>query len=475
MVRPGGERGFVVVDGRRVLIRRYGRGPAVLVIHGSPQSSRAVEAVCQALAARDLTALAPDTPGAGASDPLRLQDPDSADFARALHRLIETLGLSRVGLYGFHTGAATAATFAALFPQSTAALVCDGLPAWTETERARFLADYLPPFEPAWDGSHMAWLWARMEAQTVFFPWHSTDPAERMSMPVSAPEHIHANAMDLLATGDSYRPVYRAAFTFRAEAIADRLPASALIACTAPDILTPHLDRPGLAGRGTIFADASALHAAAAGHLAARPGSVAPDRIGDGFLASGEERLAVHRLSDGPGRPLVMLHDAGGCAADLHTTDTRPVIALDLPGHGLSSEGWTGSIDWPETVRASLDTLGLSDAEISGTGTGSVLASALTVTRHRPGRVLGLPDPAPSLSPEWDGAHLIRAFRVAAWERLFDPWHRRDPAHRIDRPADLAATHARAVGLLRAHRRWSDLETWATGAAPLPPLRHPRT
>ncbi|WP_197272449.1 alpha/beta hydrolase, partial [Brevundimonas sp. AAP58] len=297
MIRPGGERGFVTVDGRRVLIRRYGRGPAVLVIHGSPQSSRAVEAVCRAIAARGLTALAPDTPGAGASDPLPIADPDSADFARALHRLTETLGLSRVGLYGFHTGAATAASFAALFPNSTAALVCDGLPAWTEAERARFLADYLPPFQPAWDGSHMAWLWARMEAQTVFFPWHSTDPAERMAMAVSSPEHIHANAMDLLATGDAYRPVYRAAFTFRAEAVADRLPPHSLIACAASDILAAHLDRPALAGRGVILPDIPALHAAAAEHLAAHPGALAPDRIGEGFLALRDERLAVHRLS----------------------------------------------------------------------------------------------------------------------------------------------------------------------------------
>ena len=88
MVRTGGERGFVTVDGRRVLVRRFGTGPAVMVIHGSPQSSRAVEAVCQAIAARGLTAIAPDTPGAGRSDPLHLNQPDSADYARALHRLL---------------------------------------------------------------------------------------------------------------------------------------------------------------------------------------------------------------------------------------------------------------------------------------------------------------------------------------------------------------------------------------------------
>lgn len=65
----GGERGFVTVDGRRVLVSRYGRGPAFIVIHGSPPSSRAVAAVSHAIAARGLTAIALDTPGARRSDP----------------------------------------------------------------------------------------------------------------------------------------------------------------------------------------------------------------------------------------------------------------------------------------------------------------------------------------------------------------------------------------------------------------------
>lgn len=464
MVRPGGERGFVTVDGRRVLVRRFGIGPAVMVIHGSPQSSRAVEAVCQAIAARGLTAIAPDTPGAGRSDPLHLKHPDSADYARALHRLVQTLGLSRVGLYGFHTGAATVATFAALFPNITAATVCDGLPAWTEVERSECLADYLPPFEPAWDGSHMAWLWARMETQTVFFPWFSTDPAARMAMAVPSSEHIHANAMDLLATGDAYRPVYRAAFTFRAEAVVERLPSSTLIAASAADILAAHFKRPALAGRGQTFVDAPTLQAAAADHLAAHPGTPAPDHIGDGFITLGDERLAVHRVSDGPGRPLVLLHDSGGSTADLAPVPGRPVVALDLPGHGDSAEGWCGNIDWLQTTRAVLGQLGLGDAEITGVGAGSVLAHALSpMASPMAGRMLGLPDAAPSLAPEWDGTHLVRAFRIAAWEQWFDPWHRRDPDHAVHRLAELVAVHARAVSLLKAHSRWLALEGWAAG------------
>lgn len=468
MTRAGGERGFVRVDGRRVLVRRYGRGPAVMVIHGSPQSSRAVEAVCQALAARGLAAIAPDTPGAGRSDPLTIENPDSADYAHALHQLVQTLGLQRVGLYGFHTGAATVATYGALFPGATTTAVLDGLPAWTGAERAEYLADYLPPFSPVWDGSHMAWLWARMEAQTVFFPWSSTDPARRMNIPVSDAAHVHANAMDLLATGDAYRPVYRAAFTFRAETVVDRLPPTTLIAGTAGDILTTHFERPVMGGRGHTFADAPALHAAVADHLAAHPGSPVPDCIGEGFMVFGDERVAFHRLGGGAGRPLIMLHDAGGSSADLAPSSKRPVIAIDLPGHGDSAEGWAGDIDWIETLRSALTAGGLGDAEITGIGAGAVLARALSAAGRggRTGRAFGLPNPVPSLVPEWDGAHLVRAFRIATWEQYFDPWFRRDPAHANDAARDVRIVHGRAVSLLKAHRRWSALEGWAAARRP---------
>jgi hypothetical protein len=302
-----------------------------------------------------------------------------------------------------------------------------------------------------------------METQTVFFPWFSTDPAARMAMTVPSPEHIHANAMDLLAAGDAYRPVYRAAFTFRAEAVVERLSSTTLIAASAADILAAHFRRPGLAGRGQTFVDAPTLHAVAADHLADHPGTPAPDHIGDGFITLGDERLAVHHVSDGPGRPLVLLHDSGGSTADLAPVPGRTVVALDLPGHGDSAEGWCGDIDWLQTTRAALGQLGLGDAEIAGVGAGSVLARALSPTTSPiAGRTPGLPDAALSLKPEWDGAHLVRAFRIAGWEQWFDPWHCRDPDHAVHRPAKLVAVHARAVSLLKAHSRWTAFEAWAT-------------
>ena len=459
-------RHFTRVEGRDVAYRRLGKGPAVLVLHGSPQSSRAVMGVAQALAGRGLCAICPDTPGAGRSDPLPGARPQSEDYARHLAGLADALGLGRVGLYGFHTGAATACAFAGLYPERTAAATLEGLPAWTSAEAADATAHYLPTFEPQWDGSHMAWLWARMEEQSLFFPWHSPTPEARMAFPVTGAEAVHANCMDLLDAGDAYRSVYHAAFDFKVAAWLPRLTAPALIAVTGFDVLADHLQRPELAGRGRVFDTLAALHAAAADLLAGSPGDAAPEAptLPDrGFVAMGSEVLAWRR-QDGRGRPTLRLHAAGDAMPE-----QSPGVALDLPGHGDSAEGWAeaprGLAGWTNAAAEACRALGMTDAAAEGLGVGGAIAVELA---HRgiaaSGRILG-PGAGPlpavgfgsiSLRPEWDGAHLIRAWRVARYGQLFHPWHARDPAHarKPFETLDTATVHRRAINLLKAHDRW---------------------
>lgn len=465
------QRAFVEAGGRRAHLRRWGDGPAVVLVHGSPQSSRAVETQASVMAAAGLCAIAPDTPGNGLSDALAKPDPDSGDYARALAELLDVLGLGRVGLYGFHTGAATATAFAALYPDRTTAVVVDGLPAWTEAERSELLGGYLPPFRPHWDGSHLTWMWARLEEQTVFFPWHTPEPAARMDYDVSSPEHIHANAMDLLDAGDAYRPAYRAAFTFRPEAWLERVAAPMLIAATALDPLRPHLARPTLAARPSqVFDSGPELHRAAAAFLRAAPGDPAPaafPRLSRtaGFALTGSGPLAWRGRLDGAGRLRVWLH-AAGRSARAPADAEGPALAFDLPGHGESRDLPLGDVQATvaligEAARA----MGLDQAEVSGAGLGRRLAEALDGRADDEDAAAGaralLAHGVPSLAPEWDGAHLLRAFRIARWERLFEPWFARDRLHAKPQ-GDLApdAVHARAVELLKATgwRRALELE-----------------
>ncbi|WP_397419647.1 alpha/beta fold hydrolase [Phenylobacterium sp.] len=427
------------------------------MLHGSPQASRAVAAVAEACANRGLCAISPDTPGAGRSDPLPGERPSSADYAGHLKGLADALGLRRVGLYGFHTGAATACAFAGLFPERTSAVALEGLPAWTEAERVDFTANYLPPFRPAWDGSHMTWLWARMEEQSVFFPWSSPTAEARMGYPVSPTFGVHANAMDLLDAGDAYRAVYQAAFDFRPESWLEQLRAPALICTTEFDVLREHLDRAPLVSKGRAFESLVGIQAACAEHLAAHPGEVAPPApsIRDrGFVDVGGEALAWRGEPAG----VLTLHAAGGRLDDLALEGLR----LDLPGHGDSAEGWDEApVDlagWADVVSAALASIGASAVGISGQGIGGRIAERLG------GRSIGSgygPPPSlgfgsVSLRPEWDGAHLVRAWRIARWERLFKPWHERVQARALNPFGDLdpQAIHRRAVGLLKAHDRW---------------------
>ncbi|HEX8757281.1 MAG TPA: alpha/beta fold hydrolase [Steroidobacteraceae bacterium] len=475
-------RHFVEVDGRCVFYRRMGRGPAVLLIHGSPQSSRAVLAQARACAAKGLCAIASDTPGAGRSEPLPLPDPTSADYARALAALADRLGLGRVALYGFHTGAATACAFAALFPERTATVAFDGLPAWTESERSSLLARYLPPFEPHWDGSHMTWLWSRMEEQTVFFPWYQSTEGARMAYTVTPKEGVHANCMDLLDAGDAYRAVYRAAFTFRPQEWMPRLSAPALMASNRSDPLCAHLQREPLRGRGVVFDAPAALLEACAAHLAQHPGDEAPAPVDSelrGFVRVGSEYIAwrrhgsrstaeVESNSESRAMRRVQLHRAGGSGANFDS-ETGPSLSLDLPGHGDSAEGWSKAPshleDWADAIEAACTSLRIKAIDVAGTGLGAMVGNELA-RRGVANSCRGFPaptfDPAQaalgslSLTPEWDGAHLVRAFRIARWERLFAPWNLRDPAHarRPHEDLDADAVHRRAVSLLKAHDRW---------------------
>jgi pimeloyl-ACP methyl ester carboxylesterase len=464
-------RHFVRVGERQVHYRRWGEGPAVLVLHGSPQSSRAVEAVARVVAAQGLCAIAPDTPGNGLSAPLPGQ-PNCADFADALAAFADALGLARLGLYGFHTGASIACAFAALYPERAAAIVFNGLSAWTEAESSDLPARYLPLFRPAWDGSHMTWVWARLEEHTVFFPWYERTPAARMIYDVPSPEATHVNCLDFLESGDGYRAPYAAAFAFRTEAWFHRVKAPFLLASTGIDPLRPHLDRPPLnSADPQIFDDPPALHRAAASLLARHPGDVAPPPVegGERGFAGG---IAWTGRREGRGRPLLLLHEAGGssrrfAAIMAEIASTRPVLALDLPGHGESAGGDRGAgIDYfADGVWAAMSGLGLNRPAIAGYGFGALVAHRLSAkgAAHAAGQVgrptVSLDDAAaiaaPSLTPEWDGAHLVRAFRIARWERLFAPWYRRDRTHAIPQgdldPDDI---HARALELIKAGSTW---------------------
>lgn len=287
-----GRRGAVRVNGRAVHYRRMGLpgAPAVIALHGSPESASAVHEAARALAAR-FCVIAPDTPGNGLSAPLDIPDPAREDYARHLLAVMDALGVARAGLYGFHTGAGTAMAAALMAPERVSALALDGLAVWTQAERADLLARYCVVYPPVWDGSHLAQIWARLEAQLAFFPWYETRLEARMNLPLTPMETRLRRLRDWLTAHEHYPAPYRAAFKARGEDGPDRVTVPTLIGAMERDPLSAHLDRLPALASGVRLArwgeDRAGALDAVVRHLAAYPGAAAsrPDPSDKALLA----------------------------------------------------------------------------------------------------------------------------------------------------------------------------------------------
>lgn len=142
------DRCYVTVGARQVHYRRMGSGPAVVILHKSPLSSRAQLPLTRELAA-SFTVIALDNPGYGSSDPLAEPSPEIGDFTAALVDTLDALGIRRAAFYGAHAGSCIALDLADRFPERVTATVLDGLPRFTPEERADLLEHYTPPSRSA--------------------------------------------------------------------------------------------------------------------------------------------------------------------------------------------------------------------------------------------------------------------------------------------------------------------------------------
>lgn len=195
-------RGYVAVPWGQAHYRAPGEpgAPTVLMLHQSPLSSATYEPVLPLLAARGVRAVAVDTAGYGMSDP-----PPSVwsipEYAHAAWTVADALGLDRVVLQGQHTGAVVAAEAARQAPERTTGLVFQGLPLYSDEERAEKLRSWAPGYTPAADGSHLATVWRRI---------HDLYPG-------IGPESADRQVVEYLSAGADYAPAYRAVFGHRVD------------------------------------------------------------------------------------------------------------------------------------------------------------------------------------------------------------------------------------------------------------------
>jgi len=151
------------VDGRfgqihfRVAVPEFPSAhPPLICFHMSPNSGRIYEVFLGHIGS-DRTAVAPDTPGFGQSDPTP-QPPTISDYAAAMGDLIDSLGFDEVDVMGYHTGSETCVELALQRPAQVRRLVLTSVPIFLEEELQEF-RDHYGPTKLTEDGSHLVEKW----------------------------------------------------------------------------------------------------------------------------------------------------------------------------------------------------------------------------------------------------------------------------------------------------------------------------
>ncbi len=483
-------RHFVTLGDRQVHYRRAGSGPPVLLLHQSPKSSRELAPVMEALADR-FTTIAPDTPGNGNSDPLPLDHPTMADYGDNTAMVLDALGIDKVGVYGFHTGACVGGAFSARHPDRVHVAILNGFVTLTGEERADIMANYLTPFAPTWDGGHLTWLWARLREQTVFFPWYAPTLANRMDMNMATPDMLQDGLLEFLRAGDEYRKPYGAAFEFAGDEWAPRFSAPTYLVASDWDPLSAHLPRlpeglpdcvtvknlgPGTDNVLPWVTDTLARYVSGPDAPPAPAPAQIEGRSWQDFVAVPGGQLHVRRTSGANGVPVLVHHDAAGDNAIVDRVTAslagkRTAFAFDMPGNGESDNViGTDNINvesYAEVIEHAIDSLGLDAIDVYGMWGGGLVGLDLAIRRPHQVKHLCissvlyhtaeeradlLANYTAPIEIDWYGGHLLRCWHFMRDQALFWPWYRRTREGIIwSEPwIEPEGIHARVVAMLKA-------------------------
>lgn len=158
------------------------------------------------------------------------------------------------------------------------------------------------------------------------------------------------------------------------------------------------------------------------------PAPAAPAAATPAPAASGAS-APLHRawLRKGEGDPVVMIHGFGAdhnswrvlaAAANL----SRPILAIDLPGHGRSSATAASLGELASAVAAAIEEEGVAAADLVGHSLGAAVAVAVAEAARFRVRSLFLLSPA-GLGPDING-DFLHGFTRARSEAALAPWMR---------------------------------------------------
>ena len=235
-------RGYVTTRHGQLLVRHLpGSGRPLVMLHASPTSSSLLEPLMRALGERR-PVIALDTAGNGDSDPPQGDGPlEIADFAAIAGEALADLVAGEFDLYGTHTGALVAIEVA-LRNSGARRLILEGVTLFDDGDRPdllprqELLGEYLPTFEPRWDGTHLLAAWHFRRALTTYWPWYRRSREGIRWVPMVELAAFHRGFIEVAKRLETYHLPYRAALAYPT---ADRLPL-----LRVPTLVAAHPDDP---------------------------------------------------------------------------------------------------------------------------------------------------------------------------------------------------------------------------------------
>lgn len=457
------QRAFVCCGAQHVHYRVCGSGPAIVMLHDSPRSSRLHLPTMQQLA-RYFTVFALDTPGYGNSEPISVDQPEISDFASALHDALEALGLENAPLYATHTSAKIALEYASSFG-GPPRLILDGLSIPKAPTSSAFIQAYMRPFRKDDAGGFIANEWTRIRDMLRWFPWFDPGAETRMQLEVT-PEWIQEYTIDLFAAGPHYSDAYAAAMRYDPMTALKRVCAPTVIGARADDVLFESLQRVPTGDNSKLEiaplpADKSVWLDWLIAEFKKSPGVTltrSDQRAGPSgrrvYVQASEGQMCVYQYGDRSSETILVLdtptivqgqHWAKQLESRFH------VILPELPGLGESDPLTTPSADaFVGALVAAIDVLANGSVTILATGLSAPLAMKLAA--DAPDRIKSLiidgglsrsvfPEASqireltPHFAFSYAGNHLHDVWHMLRDSQASWPWHDRNRgSHRKIQP-----------------------------------------
>ena len=229
-------RDYLTLSHGQVALQRFGnaKGRPILLLPDVPGSAARLTPLANALAV-ERTVYVLEWPGIGESPALSTPNVDA--YAAVLIEVLRSIARGAVDVYAEFQAAAFAIAAAKRVPELVGALVLDGVPVLTATERAALSSSYCPPILPQRDGGHFASLWHMMRDLELCWPWYDRSRlAIRNRSPDLNGELLHSQVLAMAKQLPSYGEAANAALTCDVANALDELPKSCWLMLSATDV-----------------------------------------------------------------------------------------------------------------------------------------------------------------------------------------------------------------------------------------------